>query len=142
MIHLKSLQSVMLKNLSFKTKQQIVLFLFVGALNTLFSYLCYALFIYLGFHYTLAVWIATCLGVLFNFNTTGRIVFKNSQDMLIFKFIGVYLFLYCLNISFLKIMQVWSTNYYLTGFIAVFPLAAISFVLNKYLVFKEHYEVN
>jgi putative flippase GtrA len=127
---------------SAQTKQQAILFLFVGMVNTLFGYSCFALFIFLGVHYAFAALMATCIGVLFNFHTTGRIVFKNSKHHLIFKFIGVYAFLYCLNVTALKLLQPISTNYYFTGFITVIPLAALSFLLNKYLVFHDRHPIN
>ncbi len=123
-------------------QRQMVLFLFVGGINTAFSYLCYVLFIYLGLYYVLAVALSTSLGVLFNFLTTGRIVFKNMKHSLIFKFIGVYGFLYGINILLLKLLHLFSSNYYLTGFITIFPLAVMSFVLNKYFVFSERHEIN
>jgi putative flippase GtrA len=132
----------LLKSINARTQRQLILFLFVGAINTAFSYACYALFIYLGLHYAVAAWFATCMGVVFNFNTTGRIVFNNSRAILIFKFIGVYMFLYCLNVAILKALQSISTNYYLNGFLAIFPVAAVAFVLNKFVVFREKYEVN
>ena len=76
------------------TQRQLWRFLCVGLLNTLFGYLCFAFFVYLGLHYALAVGLATCAGIVFNFQTTGKIVFNNTRTILIFKFIGVYAFLY------------------------------------------------
>ena len=55
-------------------------FVLVGILNTAFGYGCFALFIYLGLHYTIAVLLGTCLGILFNFKTLGHLVFKNKQN--------------------------------------------------------------
>ena|SRR3990167_1190992 len=142
---LKRLYNKIGARVSPKTKRQVVFFILVGMLNTLFSYVCYAFFIYYGLHYAFAALLATCLGIIFNFNTTGKIVFNNLQFQLIFKFIGVYLFLYCLNVSILTLLTFFSSNNYLNGFIAIFPLATIAFVLNKFLVFKEKkekYEIN
>lgn len=124
------------------TKKQALVFLFVGGLNTLFGYSLYALLIYFGVYYPLAVLLATCLGVLFNFFTTGKIVFKNSNNRLLIKFIGVYAFLYVLNVIIINVLHALSDNLYLAGFIATFPLAVIAFVLNKFLVFKGSHEVN
>jgi len=130
------------KSISVKTKRQILLFLLVGALNTLFGYMCFAVCIYFGLHYTVAVLLATSLGILFNFNTTGRIVFNNVQGNLIIKFIGVYAFLYILNISLLTFLQIFLSNYYITGLVAIFPVATVAFILNKYFVFGETDEIN
>jgi len=127
---------------SAQTKQQAILFLFVGGVNTVFGYSCFALFIYLGLHYALAAGISTCLGILFNFNTTGRIVFKNSKHSRIFRFVGVYAFLYCVNVMALKLLQQFSSNYYLTGLMTIIPLAALSFLLSKYVVFQDRHNLN
>lgn len=119
------------------TQRQFWRFLGVGLLNTSFGYICFAFFVYLGLHYALAVGLATSAGILFNFQTTGKMVFNNTRTILIFKFIGVYAFLYVLNIGTIKLLKTFSTNYYLTGFLALIPMTGIAFVLNKYLVFNE-----
>ena len=64
-----------------------VKFVLVGILNTAFGYLVFALLLFLGLHYTLAVILSTIAGVLFNFKTTGTLVFKNHNNKLIFKFV-------------------------------------------------------
>ena len=45
-------------------------FILIGIPNTAFGYSLYALLIFLGLRYDLAILIATILGVLFNFKTT------------------------------------------------------------------------
>ena len=118
-----------------------VKFLFVGALNTLFGYSMYALFIFLGLHYSLAVFCSTVLGILFNFKTIGVIVFKNSDNRLIFKFFGVYALIYVLNVSGLTLLKtLGSGNMYINGLILVIPLALLSFLLNKKFVFSKRTE--
>ena len=54
---------------------RLVRFLVIGAVNTAFSYVIYALLVLIGLHYSLATLISTILGIIFNFFTTGRIVF-------------------------------------------------------------------
>lgn len=111
-------------------------FLMVGGINALFGYLTYALLIFLSFHYVLAVLLSTVLGVLFNFKTTGRLVFKSRDNKLLFKFIGVYLIILPLNIFALKIFRYYEFDMYLAGFILLLPMALIAFALNKKFVFK------
>jgi putative flippase GtrA len=55
-------------------KHRFVRFLLVGVLNTIFGYFLYGTLILIGLDYKLAVLLATILGVLFNFQTTGRLV--------------------------------------------------------------------
>lgn len=61
---------------------QFVKFLFVGGINTAVGYGLFAFFLFLKFHYALAVLFATIVGICFNFKTTGSIVFKNSDNKL------------------------------------------------------------
>lgn len=123
-------------------KKQFIVFLLVGVLNTLFGYSVYALLIFIGLHYSLAVLLSTCLGVLFNFKTIGKIVFKNSNNNLIVKFISVYALLYFLNVSLIKWLSHVSDNLYVTGLMAVVPVAMLAFILNKFFVFRKLYEIN
>ena len=119
----------------FNLDYRFIKFLFVGALNTLFSYCVYSLLLFIGGHYAIAVIVSTVLGVLFNFKTTGVIVFKNNDNALIFKFVGVYSVTCSLNIIFLKIFDMLGFNLYFAGAILILPMALISFILMKKLVF-------
>lgn len=111
-------------------------FIIVGIVNTAFGYALFALLIYLKFHYSIAVLISTILGVLFNFKTIGEIVFNNKSNRLILKFCMVYFITYWLNVFIIFIFKkVISENLYLVGFLALIPVALITFFLNKYFVF-------
>jgi len=88
-------------------------------------------------HFSLASFSSTCLGILFNFKTIGRLVFKNDRYSLFFKFAGVYLFVYLVNIGFLVIFNIYEVNMYIAGAILIFPMAGLSFLINKIFVFKE-----
>jgi len=119
------------------TKYTFIRFLLVGGLNTAFGYSIYALLLYAGIHFSLASFISTCLGVLFNFKTVGRLVFKNSKSSLFVKFAGVYLFVYLVSIGCLNFFNINNVNMYIAGAILIFPMAVLSFCLNKLFVFKE-----
>ncbi|KTD36424.1 O antigen biosynthesis protein [Legionella nautarum] len=121
------------------SKEELIRYILVGILNTLFSYLWYAFFITIGLRYPVALLFSTVLGVLFNFKTFGKLVFKNSNNQLIFKFIGVYTFLYFFNITLIGFLKQISTDLYLTGFISIIFSAGLGFILNKHLVFKTSY---
>lgn len=111
-------------------------YLIVGGINTLFGYGAFALLIYLEVHYALASFLATCAGVLFNFNTTGRIVFKNSNHRLLFRFLAVYGVLYVINVLFLKLIVTLAINLYLGSAALVLPMAGLAYLLNKKFVFN------
>lgn len=114
-------------------------FLFVGVLNTLFGYGVFALFNFLNFHYGLSTLLATIAGVLFNFKTTGIIVFKNGDNKLILNFIGVYTFMYFVAIVELKLFTLSSlNNMYLNYAIILLPNALLSYFLMKKLVYNSN----
>lgn len=111
-------------------------FLFVGGLNTLFGYLIYSILILLNVHYAIASFISTIIGILFNFFTTGKIVFQNSDLKLLIRFFGVYGVTYLVNLFFLKIFNSNSINMLIAGAVMVVPMAILSYSLNKRFVFK------
>lgn len=117
-------------------KNRFYLFILVGILNTVFGYSIFVLLIFLGLHYTLAAFLATCIGVLFNFKTTGKIVFKNSNSRLIFRFVLVYVVQYCVSISLIKICLLFGLNTYVAGAVSTFFCAILSYLLSKNFVFE------
>ena len=124
-------------------KHKFARFLLVGVLNTLFSYFLYGTLILIGLDYKYAVLLATILGVLFNFQTTGRLVFGSKNNKLIFRFVLVYVATFLLNVEALRVVDAMNINIeqktkmLIAGAILVFPLAVISFVLMKLFVFRE-----
>lgn len=119
-----------------ETSVQVKKFILVGVLNTIVGYSLYALFIFFGFDYVYALGLATVLGVAFNFQTIGRLVFKHNNKKLIFKFVLVYIVVFCVNLMLIKFLVWLGLNEYIGGAIAIIPASALSFILNKYFVFK------
>ena len=117
------------------TRMQFIRFLFVGGLNTLFGYLCYAMFIYLNFSYPVAMLFASFLGIVFNFITTGRIVFRRREKGFFPRFLAGCIVAYGISVSLLWMLTFILANEYLAGLIIVLPMAIISFLLNKHIVF-------
>jgi putative flippase GtrA len=115
---------------------QVFRFVLVGLVNTLVGYSLYALFVYIGFGYVYALGMATVLGILFNFHTIGKLVFGSSNYSLIVKFIIVYAIVFGLNVMLIEYMIRLRFSAYVAGASAIIPSAAISFILNKYFVFK------
>jgi putative flippase GtrA len=116
-------------------EKQFIKFLFVGGINTAFGYSLFALLIYIGLHYSIAVFIGTILGVLFNFQTTGKLVFGSHDRSLMWKFFAVYGIMYFVNISGLYLLEKVIHNIYISGAILILPLAVLGFGLNKRYVF-------
>lgn len=110
-------------------------FLLVGGINTIFAYCIYALFVTLGLPPGLALFFQYIIGVLWNFKTTGILVFKNHDNRLVFKFILSYVFTFILNGILLKILLKF-LNEYLAQLVLVLPVAMVSFCIFKFWVFK------
>lgn len=118
--------------------EQIIRFLIIGCVNTVFAYCIYALSIFLGAHYTLAVLISTVIGICFSFKTMGTMVFDNPDNKLIFKFVAVYTGCYFLNISILRLLtMIGLKNLYIAGLTSSLLVALVSFCLNKWVVFRK-----
>ncbi len=119
----------------YRIKYKFIRFLFVGALNTLFSLTLYWIMVFFGVHYSLALFIASMLGILFNYKTTGKLVFENDSNKLILRFCAVYLVTYLLNVGGLKLLLLVGVDKYSGAIITTIPLAIVSFVLSKKFVF-------
>lgn len=114
---------------------QLFRFLIVGGINTIFGYCVYAFLTFVELHYAVAVLLAQVSGVLFNFNTTGKIVFNNKKSGLLLRFSSVYVVTYVVNVSLLTLFAQIDYNMYFAGAILVLPIALLSFFLNKTFVF-------
>lgn len=122
--------------LSIILRKQFVRFILVAGLNTLFGYGVFALLIYFGLHYSLAVLISTVAGILFNFKTYGLLVFNSKDNKLIFHFIGVYIVTYLFNVSGIAFFTHLEFSNYMAGMIMALPVGLLGFILNKKFVFK------
>jgi putative flippase GtrA len=116
--------------------KQIINFILIGITNVIINYSLYSLFIFIGLNYILASLFSTIISILFNFQTFKRFVFKTKNNSLI-NFIGVYVVVYLTNIFFIYIFYLFGFDYYISGFLALFPCAIVSFVLNKFYVFRD-----
>jgi len=109
----------------------------VGGLNTVFGYGIFALLIYSGLHYPIALLISTILGVAFNFKSTGVLVFESHDNRLIFRFLAIYCVTYLLNLFGLKMLATGGLSMYYAAAVMLPIMAVIGFVANRKLVFKK-----
>jgi putative flippase GtrA len=116
-------------------KHQFVRFILVGVLNSAFGYTCYALFLGAGLNYALALLLATFLGVIFNFKSTGALVFGSHNNRLIFRFVCSYAVVYLVNAAGIKVLAQFGISHYLGGALLLIPMAVAAYALNKRFVF-------
>lgn len=112
-------------------------FLLIGGLNTAFGYSVFLIALWSGMHYSLAAGVATILGILFNFKTTGRMVFENKDPSRLPWFILVYFIVYVVNVLGLKVFLAFGISAWMGGFFLILPCAVLSYILNKNYVFRK-----
>jgi putative flippase GtrA len=83
-----------------------------------------------------AILIATVFGVLFNFKTTGALVFRSNNNHLIFRFVGSYVAIYFINAVGIKVLDDLGVAPYIGAAILVIPMALLAFILNRRFVFN------
>ncbi len=119
-----------------ESQYQVIRFIVAGFVNTIFGYLLYSVFIYFGFHYFNAVLLSTILGVLFNFQTHGRFVFDNSNVKLLPKYYATYALIFVFHVALIGIIKTFGYDDYIAGALSLPFTAIVSFILNKFYVFK------
>ena len=114
-------------------------FIFAGILNTIFGYIIFSLIFYLLNQKELSLTLSFIISIFFNYFTIGSYVFNNNHtSKKLVSFIAVYLFIYLLNLLHLLItVDLLLLNVYLSQFITLFYLPAISYIINKNYVFKK-----
>lgn len=125
-----------LGRLAWAARSRVLRFLMVGGINTAFGYGAYALLLFAGLSYALAALLGTILGVLFNFLTTGKLVFDGLSGARLARFVTVYAITYAINVATLTVLIGFRIQAYLAGAICLLPMAALSYVLMRDFVFR------
>jgi putative flippase GtrA len=119
-----------------KTVYQLIRFLVVGGLNTVFGYSLFAVFTFIGLTYPVAIGLATIGGVLFNFQSIGRLVFDGAPRSRFWRFVGVYCVIYLVNLGGVRLLLSLGANVYVANAITLVPLSLLAFILNRRFVFN------
>lgn len=113
-------------------------YLLVGGINTLFGYSVFALLIFFGWHYSIALFFATVAGVVFNFQTFGIFVFGKYEWRLIWRFSAVYGILYGVNVLLVFLLLFFLLNVYVANAIAIIFIAGLGYFLNRRFVYENN----
>ena len=119
-------------------RHRIVRFLGIGLVNTLFGYGVYAGLIFFKLPYLLALFMATVAGIIFNYFSFGRVVFRVRGGWPVFaKFVIAYAMVYAVNAALLSLL---TRGHYFNAYIAqaacVLPSVALSWILMNWWVYK------
>lgn len=116
--------------------RQLLRFGLVGLFNTGVAYSTFALLIFAGLHYTLATFLGGLSGMLVGYKTTGKLVFDHHDNSRIFRFAGVFVLMYALNIAIQWRLNSMMNHYY-AGAVATGVCFLLSFALNRRFVFSK-----
>ena len=121
-------------------QKQFFRFLCIGVINTVFGYCAYAFLVILGIDYRVALTISTTLAVLFNYNTNGRFVFRNSGKKVLLKFILSNAIIYIFNQVLLITLVSFAMGKLVSQAVIIPIIIIITFVINKkWVFFKEKF---
>ena len=112
-----------------------VRFLLVGGLNTLFGYGLFALFFLVSHHRQMSLVVATVIGALFNFFTTGRLVFADRGYRMLAPFILGYGVVLAANMALLEGLARLGLPTLAAQAVAMPAVVVLSYVTNRYIVF-------
>ena len=115
---------------------QAIRFILVGLLNTTFSYLIYAALLFVGLGYQLANLLALVVGILFSFKTMGHLVFRNSSNRLLGRFVLSWAAIYVCVIFLIGRIMTLGFDAYAAGAIALPFSVALSYLSQRYFVFR------
>lgn len=116
--------------------RQFMKYLIVGGLNTLVGYLIFSAFILGGTGSALAVIATTVIGALFNFASTGWIVFRSSETTLLPRFMIVYAGQCIVNIAMLRTLEMLGVAPLLAQALLLPVLTILSYLSMRQFVFN------
>lgn len=112
-------------------------FILVGMLNTAVGFGIYSALILLGLVPWLALLIANCAGVTFNFMSTGSLVFKNVARGLFPRFVLTYAIIYFLNLLLLKVLIAAGLNALIAQALSLPVIVTCTFCALRLFVFRD-----
>jgi putative flippase GtrA len=113
-----------------------VRFLLVGLLNTCVSYAMYAALVLIGLDPVIALSISFCLGVGFNFLSTGRVVFSSTEVWRFPRFVLAYAIVYVANVLLLKMLLSLGLHALAAQALSLPVVAVCTFLILKFFVFS------
>jgi putative flippase GtrA len=112
-------------------------FLVVGVINTLFGYGVFAALVLARLDSAAALALATVAGVIFNYFTTGKLVFANQGGAMLPRFILAYCLSYGANLAMLKGLERLGVDTLVAQALCLPPTVILSFALLRWFVFRD-----
>lgn len=109
----------------------------VGALNALFGYAVFSMFVIMGSPNWGSVLAGNIAGVAFNFATTGGLVFRQLAWRNLPRFVLCYFVLVVINTFLLGALEARVGSKFLIQALLTIPLAALSYLILSRWVFRK-----
>lgn len=106
-----------------------------GAANAAFGFIVYSFFVWLGINIYLAQILATLIGIVFNYVTYSRHVFRGAEPAKL-RFAISYVFNYLVSLAALAVASRLVHSPYAAGLLAIVATAIVNYFALKYLVFR------
>jgi putative flippase GtrA len=110
-------------------------FLLVGGVNTAFGYGLFYALLRLSGSPIFALALGTVLAILFNFVTTGSLVFRSMERRRLWRFFAVYGVVFIYNAIGIEALQACGVAPALAGLILLPGAVVLSYLLNRSFVF-------
>ena len=106
----------------------------VGIVNTLFGYSVYALLVSVGLNMFFAQIVGHILGVMFNYFSYSRHVFRNASASKL-RFVLSYIVNYFVGLASLGVAAMMFASPYVAGLAALIVASTVNFFVLRWLVF-------
>jgi putative flippase GtrA len=122
---------------------RLVTYLIVGGLNTAFSYSVYAAILFAGGTYVTAATGSFLIGLVVSFKSHRKFVFANSDRWFptFSLYVASWAVIYLINITLLGVLVRFGVNSYVAGLLLLLPMAILSYILLRSLVFRSSRQV-
>lgn len=117
-------------------RERFIRFIAVGVLNTLFGYGVFAAIYLLTGSHRIAIVVATVAGVMFNYFTTGRLVFRNTGFGRLIPFVIVYSVVIVANILLVDLFDAMGLSPFIGQALSLPVMVGLAFILNDRFVFR------
>lgn len=119
---------------SLKEWRQIWRYYQAGAVNTLFGFGIYSIFVFNGINAYLSQILSHILGMAFNYITYSRYAFRSEAR--IGAFVGTYILNYVLSLATLAMAMQFFRSLYVSGLITIIIVSLINYFVLKKLVYN------
>jgi len=124
------------------SNHKIFKYTYIGVINTFFGYSIYASLAFIEIPYLTALLLANIIGIIFNYFSTGRLVFKSKGNVSIFiKFFSAYFISYLINSILLSFfINFLNLNLYYGQIFCLPLIVLLNWVFLNYWVFSESFK--